>query len=74
MHQCPEHVLRLVDGVQCELMGVQSNFNPVIEQSKQGSKRECNDKDGDEAILNDCRERRGERGKERKRDRERDSN
>ena len=36
-------------------MGVQSNLDPIVEQSKQGSKREGNNKDGGEAILDDCK-------------------
>ena len=50
-----------------ELVGIQPNLNPVIKESKQWSKRKGNNKDGDEAILNDCR---GEieEGKERERD------
>ena len=60
-----------------ELVGIQSNLNPVVKESKQWSKRKGNNKDGDEAILDDCRgemEEGKEEEKQGERERESDSN
>lgn len=35
-----------------KLLSIQSNLNPVIHESKQGSERTCRHKDGDETKLN----------------------
>ena len=49
-----------------ELVGVQPNLNPVVKEGKQWSKRKGNNKDGDKAVLDDCR-----RERERERETER---
>ena len=37
-----------------ELVSIESDLHPVVEESKERSEREGHNKDGGESILNDC--------------------